>query len=87
MAFVQKRSIRNQFYSDLVTPLEEKIDVPGTTVHIFYALKMGEKYEARYHRHFKDPDIRRHDMQHEELLVRDPEQWAAEVRRCCGMEE
>lgn len=67
-----------------MTPLEEKIDVPGTTVHIFYALKMGEKYEARYHRHFKDPDIRRHDMQHEELLVRDPEQWAAEVRRCCG---
>lgn len=85
MRFVQKQSIRNQFYSDLVTPLEEKIDVPGTTVHIFYALKMGEKYEARYHRHFKNPDIRRHDMQHEELLVRDPEQWAAEVCRCCGM--
>lgn len=84
MAFVQKRSIRNQFYSDLVTPLEEKIAVPGTTVHIFYALEMGEKYEARYHRHFKDPDIRQHDMQHEELLVRDPEEWAAEVRRCCG---
>ena len=47
MAFVQKRSIRNQFYSDLVTPLEDGISVPGTTVHIFYALKMGEKYEAR----------------------------------------
>ena len=86
MAVVQKRSIRNQFYSDLVTPLGDKISAPGTTVHVFYALKMGEKYEARYHRHFKNPDIRRHDRQHEELLVRDPEQWAEEVRRCCGME-
>lgn len=86
MRFVQKQSIRNQFYSDLVTPLEDKIDIPGTTVHIFYALKMGEKYLPRYQRHFKSPDIRRHDMQHEELLVRDAAQWAAEVRRCCGME-
>lgn len=85
MRFVQKQSVRNQFYSDLVTPLEEKIDVPGSTVHIFYALKMGEKYLLRYQRHFKSPDIRQHDMQHEELLVRDPEQWTAEVRRCCGM--
>ena len=85
MAFVQKQSISNQFYSDLVTPLEDKISIPGTMVHIFYALKMGEKYLARYHRHFKDPDIRRHDMQHEELLVRNPEQWAAEVCRCCKM--
>lgn len=87
MRFVQKQSIRNQFYSDLVTPLEEKIDVPGSRVHIFYALKMGEQYEVRYCRHFKDPDIRRHDRQHEELLVRDPEQWTEEVRRCCGMED
>ncbi len=87
MRFVQKRSIRNQFYSDLVTPLEDKISVPGSTVHIFYALKMGETYLARYQQHFQDPDIRQHNMQHEELLVRYPEQWAAEVRRCCGMEE
>lgn len=86
MAFVQRRSVRNQFYSDLVTPLEDKISVPGTTVHIFYAMKMGEKYGARYHQHFESPDIRRHDMQHEELLIKAPEQWAAEVRRCCGLE-
>ena len=86
MRFVQKQSIRNQFYSDLVTPLGEKIDVPGSTVHIFYALKMGEQYEARYRQHFKKPDIRRHEAQHEELLVKNPAQWAAEVRRCCGME-
>lgn len=82
MAFVKKESIRNQFYSDLVTPLEDKTGIPGTRVHIFYALKMGEKYEARYRRHFKDPDIRRHDLSHEELLVCRPESWAEEVRLC-----
>lgn len=87
MRFVQKQSIRNQFYSDLVTPLEDKIDISGTTVHIFYAVKMGEKYLPRYQQHFKASDIRQHDLQHEELLVRAPEQWAAEVRRCCGMGE
>jgi hypothetical protein len=85
MAFVKKESIYNQFNSDLVTPLEDNIDVPGTTIHIFYATKMGEKYEKRYHQHFKNPDIRRHDSQHEELLVCQPENWAIEVRRCCKM--
>jgi hypothetical protein len=83
MAFVQTKSIFNQFYSDLVTPLDDLIDVPGTTVHIFYATKMGDEYEKRYRRHFKNPDIRRHDLQHEELLVCQPANWAAEVRRCC----
>jgi len=29
---------------------------------------------------------RRHNLQHEELLVRYPEEWAAGVRCCCGME-
>lgn len=86
MAFVKRESIRNQFYSDLVTPLEDSIDLPGTAVHIFYAVKMGEQYEQRYRRHFQTPDIRRHDLQHEELLVRHPEAWAAEVRRSCGRE-
>jgi pimeloyl-ACP methyl ester carboxylesterase len=85
MAFVKKASIFNQFYSDLVTPLDDNIDVPGTTVHIFCATKMGEQYEARYRQHFQNPDIRRHDLQHEELLVCQPEAWAAEVRRCCGL--
>jgi pimeloyl-ACP methyl ester carboxylesterase len=84
MAFVKKESIYNQFYSDLVTPLEDNIDVPGTTVHIFYATKMGEEYEKRYRQHFKNPDIRRYDLQHEELLVCNPENWASEVRRCCN---
>ena len=44
--YVTKNSCKNQFYSDLVTPLSEHIDVPGTAIHIFYATKMGEKYRA-----------------------------------------
>lgn len=84
MAFVKRESICNQFYFDLVTPLEVKIAVPGTQVHIFYAVKMGGKYEARYRKHFLNPDIRCQDLQHEELLARYPERWAEEVRHCCG---
>jgi hypothetical protein len=83
MAFVKKESIYNQFYSDLVTPLADGIDVPGTTIHIFYATKMGKEYEKRYRQHFKNPDIQPHDLQHEELLVCQRSNWAAEVRRCC----
>ncbi|MCM1468515.1 MAG: alpha/beta hydrolase [Alistipes sp.] len=83
MAFVKQKSIQNQFYSDLVTPVEDGIEAPGTVVHIFYAVKMGEEYLKRYHRHFKNPDIRRHEMQHEELLVCYPRQWAEEVGACC----
>lgn len=83
MKFIRKESIRNQFYSDLVTPLEDKIAIPGTTIHCFYAVKMGEKYLERYRQHFKRPDIRRHDMQHEELLVCHPEEWVKEVKDCC----
>lgn len=85
MAFVRKKSICSQFYSDLVTPLGDGISVPGTVVYIFYAVKMGEQYEARYRQHFKEPDIRRFDMQHEELLVCYPRQWVDEVRRCCDI--
>ena len=84
MAFVRKESIHNQFYSDLVTPLETGISVPGTTVHCFFAVKMGEKYVDRYKHHFKAPDIQRHDMQHEELLFCHPEQWVKEIKTCCG---
>lgn len=85
MSFVKWESIRNQFYSDLVTPIENEISVPGTAVHIFYAAKMGEQYLERYIRHFKSADIRRHDLQHEELLVCYPQQWAEEVGKCCGV--
>lgn len=85
MAFVKKESICNQFYSDLVTPLEKGISVSGTTVHCFYAVKMGERYEKRYRQHFKSPDIRRHNLQHEELLMRYPDKWVGEVVSCCGI--
>lgn len=81
MSFVKKKSIRNQFYYDLVTPLKEKISVPGTTVHIFYAAKMGEMYLERYRQHFENPDICEQDMYHEELLICYPEKWVAEVKR------
>ena len=85
MSFVKQESIQSQFYSDLITPIENGISVSGTTVHIFYAVKMGEKYLERYYRHFENLDIRRHDMQHEELLICFPEQWAEEVKNCCGI--
>ena len=78
--YVTERSCKNQFYSDLITPLPEKIGVPGTEIHIFYALKMGEKYRERYLRHFADPVIHEQDMQHEELLACYPEQWAQLVK-------
>ena len=79
--YVTLQSCRNQFYSDLVTPLPDGIDVPGTEIHIFYALKMGEKYRARYQRHFAHPVIHEQDLQHEELLACRPVEWAALVKR------
>lgn len=78
--YVSQRSCQSQFYSDLITPLPDGIDVPGTEIHIFYALKMGEKYRARYLQHFARPVIHELDLQHEELLVRFPDRWAALVR-------
>lgn len=84
MVCVKKKSIRNQFYSDLVTPLEEKISALGTIVHVFYAKKMGEMYLERYHKHFQNPDICEHDLQHEEMLLSYPEKWAEEIKRVTG---
>ena len=78
--YVTMRSCKNQFYYDLVTPLPEKLDVPGTQIHIFYALKMGEKYRERYERHFARPIIHEQDMQHEELLACHPEEWVRLVK-------
>lgn len=82
--YVTEQSCKNQFYSDLITPLPDKIDVPGTEFHIFYALKMGEKNRARYERHFAHPVIHEQNLQHEELLACCPEQWAALVRKIIG---
>lgn len=80
MPFVSKQSIANQFGSDMVTPLPDKID---GEIHIFYALKMGEKYRARYMQHFAHPVIHEHDLRHEELLALYPEKWAEEVTKIC----
>ena len=78
--YVTMRSCKNQFYYDLITPLPDKLDVPGTQIHIFYALKMGEKYRKRYEQHFAQPVIHEQDMQHEELLACHPEEWAQLVK-------
>ena len=79
--WITKQSIYNQFYSDLVTKVQHGIDVPGTTIHVFYATKMGKKYEKRYYTYFKNPDIRRHNMQHEELFCCHSAEWVEEVRK------
>ena len=79
--WITKQSIYNQFYSDLVTKVQHGIDVPGTTIHVFYATKMGKKYEKRYCTYFKNPDIRRHNMQHEELFCCHSAEWVEEVRK------
>lgn len=79
----QRRALRNQFYSDLITPLPDAIDPAGTEIHILYALKMGEKYRARYHRHFAHPVLHELDMQHEELLAVHPKEWVELIEDIC----
>lgn len=78
--FITRKSCKNQFYSDLVTPLPDHIDTP-TEIHVFYALKMGPKYHARYMRHFAHPILHEQDLQHEELLACHPKEWAELVGR------
>ena len=78
--YVTMESCKNQFYSDLITPLPDQINVPGTEIHIFYALKMGAKYRARYQQHFAHPVLHEQNLQHEELLACHPEQWAHLVK-------
>ena len=62
------QSIKNEYYSDLITYLDDDIHVDHTKVHFIYARKMGEKYLKRYKKYFRDPDIREFDMQHEQWL-------------------
>lgn len=54
---VDQQSVKNQFYSDLVTKLEDHISAPGTVIHVFFSTRMGEKYLKRYRRHYAEPDI------------------------------
>ena len=71
-------SIRNEYYTDLLTHLKDDIHVEHTRVHFIYARKMGEKYLRRYKRYFRNPDIREFDMQHEQWLF-GGEQYAVPV--------
>ncbi len=61
-------SIKNEYYTDLLTHLEDDINVEHTKAHFIYANKMGEKYLKRYKKYFHNPDIREFDMQHEQWL-------------------
>ena len=61
-------SIRNEYYSDLITWLRDDIHVEHTRIHFIYAAKMGEKYLKRYKKYFRDPEIREFNMQHEQWL-------------------
>lgn len=83
-SFITKESMKNQFCTDLYTKVGEQISVPGTTIHVFYAKKMGEKYRKRYLKYFANPDIREYDLQHEELLL-DADKWTQEVCKACGI--
>ncbi len=61
-------SIKNEYYTDLLTHLQDDIQVEHTKAHFIYANKMGEKYLKRYKKYFHDPDIREFTMQHEQWL-------------------
>ncbi len=79
---VSKKSIYNQYVSDLVTSIGYGIDNGFTKIHIFYALKMGEKYRKRYLKHFKNPDIREQNLNHETFFYCYPDDWVKEVFDC-----
>ena len=64
----KSESIKNEYYTDLLTWLQDDIHVEHTKVHFIYASKMGEKYLKRYKKYFRDPEIREFDMQHEQWL-------------------
>ena len=83
MSFISKESIKNQFASDLITPLPLQIDNGETEIHIFYAKKMGAKYLPRYQKHFKNPIIHEQDMRHEEFLGVYPKEWCELVKQIC----
>lgn len=66
-------SIRNEYYTDLLTCLKDDIHVEHTKAHFIYANKMGEKYLKRYKKYFRDPEIREFNMQHEQWLFGEEE--------------
>lgn len=83
MSFITKESLKNQFKSDLITPLPKQIDNAETEIHVFYAKKMGEKYLTRYNTYFKNPIIHEQNMRHEEFLGIYPMEWCSLVEKIC----
>lgn len=83
MSFITKESLKNQFKSDLTTPLPEHIDNGETEIHVFYAKKMGEKYLERYKKYFKNPIIHEQDMRHEEFFGLHTDEWISLVEKIC----
>lgn len=79
---VTKKSIYNQYVSDLVTKIDKNIFNENTKIHVFYALGMGKKYRKRYLKHFKNPDIREQNMNHETYFFCHPQEWTKEVFDC-----
>ena len=71
-------SIRNEYYTDLLTWLKYDIHVENTKVHFIYAEKMGEKYLKRYKKYFRNPEIREFSMQHEQWVF-GPEEYRVPV--------
>jgi hypothetical protein len=79
------RSVKNQFYSDLVTKLDNGICVPGTKIHVFHSEKMGDKYLKRYHKHYEDPEIIPFPCGHEGWLG-NPQLMIETFHRCMKTE-
>lgn len=79
------RSVKNQFYSDLVTKLDDGICAPGTKIHVFHSEKMGDKYLKRYHRHYADPEIISFPYGHEGWLG-NPQLMIETFQRCMKAE-
>ena len=78
ISFFEMNDETAEYYTDLLTHLNDDIHVEGTKVHFIYANKMGEKYLKRYKKYFRDPDIREFNMQHEQWLF-GGEQYTAPV--------
>lgn len=79
---ITKKSIYNQYVSDLTTKIGMKIYQENSKVHIFYATLMGKKYLKRYENHFKNPDIRKQNLNLETFFFCYPNEWVKEVFDC-----
>ena len=65
-------------YGDAIKPV--MLLLPGTCCHH----KTFDDVVALL-QHFESPDIRRHDLQHEQLLVATPDLWLQEVEASTGV--